>query len=1056
VAEFGWLYVYGNRVGGPSGSLQAAEAGNLTGSANLVYDDDEGTLNLTGNLNVSGVINANALNINVTNKNVINLSSTGSTNFGDDCSDNHIFTGSMLLSCSSTPLNIIGLPAGAASSSNHYLALDSNYNVVLTSAAGESGGLIDEYTNPGNNRIITSIDSSGINAEANLLFDGSLLSVTGAVSASVGISSSVGQYTNLTGTYIQSTTVTATNLGGTLTTAAQPNVTSVGTLTSLNVSGDVSASALFVSSSNERVGIGTNSPEKKLEIYDKDDQLRLTYSKYIPFLESNVHTDLMTNSDGYLILSSSGQRVGIGTESPTRMLDVGGDMRISGNLEVSGTLSARVTDFIVSADTITFGDSATDTLTFNAATASIPNDLNIGSNLLMLDNGNSKIGIGVQTPDAKLEVLSTTDQLKLSYDQSNSVVFVVTAGGDLDIDPTGVAITASSDLYVSGNTVLGGDSTKTTTVTGPLTASVAISSSLGQFTTITASNALITSFTDGTATITGGDISGVGTLTATNIAGTLTTAAQPNITSVGTLTSLTVAGDLTVDTDTLKVDSSTDKVGIGRTDPQKKLEVLDTSEQLRLSYSKYVMGVSENVYSDIYTNSNGYLILSSSGDRVGIGTDSPTRMLDVNGHMRVSGNLEITGSLHANVSEFIVTADNITFGQDAEDTLIFNAASGTIINGLNWDNNTFVIDSDQNRIGLGVAHPDNLLHIETTNEQFKIAYNSSNSAIIAVDSSGDLKIVPTGNYITASSGLKVSGSTFLGTDPTDNTVVSGELSASIAVSSSVGRFGELTASVITDGTAVMTGGDISNVGTLTATNVAGTLTTAAQPNVTSVGTLTSLTISGDLTVDTDTLKVNSSTDKVGIGRVDPQRKLEVLDTNPQLRLSYSKYIFGISEDVYSDIYTDSNGLLTLSGSGGKTKVDNGLNVTGLSSGNGASSGHYLALDSSNNIVLTSSVAPATETSNRRVITTNSTLTSDDYYIGVSSSSNIVFTLLDASSLPNGQTFTIKDERGNAGSIEIKILASGSQLIDNTSSVFIESPFGALNLYVDGASKYFIF
>jgi hypothetical protein len=107
-------------------------------------------------------------------------------------------------------------------------------------------------------------------------------------------------------------------------------------------------------------------------------------------------------------------------------------------------------------------------------------------------------------------------------------------------------------------------------------------------------------------------------------------------------------------------------------------------------------------------------------------------------------------------------------------------------------------------------------------------------------------------------------------------------------------------------------------------------------------------------------------------------------------------------------------------------------------------------------VLTSSVAPATETRNRRVITTNSTLTSDDYYIGVSSSSNIVFTLLDASSLPNGQTFTIKDERGNAGSIEIKILASGSQLIDNTSSVFIESPFGALNLYVDGASKYFIF
>ena len=1055
MAEFGWLYVYGNKVAGPSGSLQVAKDQNLSGSKNLKYNEDTNTLNLTGTLNVSGAINANALNINVTNRNVINLSSTGSTNFGNDCSDNHVFTGSVLLSCSSTPLNIIGLQSGSGIPGDSFLAIDSNNNIILTSSA-EGGGLIDEYTNAANNRIITSIDSSGINAEENLTFDGSTLSVTGDLTASVGISSSLAQFSELTGTLIQSTTITATDLGGRLTTAAQPNVTSLGTLTSLNVSGDLSASALFVSSSNERVGIGTNSPEKKLEVYSKDDQLRLTYSKYIPFLESNVHTDLLTNSDGYLILSSSGQRVGIGTESPTKMLDVNGDVRIGGNLEVTGTLSAKVTDFIVSADTITFGDSATDTLTFNAATASIPNDLNIGSNLLMLDNGNSKIGIGVQNPDTKLEVLSTTDQLKLSYNQSNGVSFAVSSGGNLNITPTGASVSASADLFVSGSTVLGGDSSKTTTITGPLTASVSISSSLGQFTTITSSNVRVTSFTDGTATITGGNISGVGTLTANYVAGELTTAAQPNITSVGTLTSLAVSGDLTVDTDTLKVNSTTDKVGIGRVDPQKKLEVLDTSEQLRLSYSKYVMGVTEDVYSDIYTNSNGYLILSSSGDRVGIGTDTPTRMLDVNGHMRVSGNVEITGSLHANVSEFIVTADNITFGQDAEDTLIFNAASGTIINGLNWDGGTFVIDSDNDRVGIGAVAPEAKLHISTTSmDQLKLS-NSSNYAKFKVDSSGDLSVETSGNFITASAGFKVSGSSFLGSLASQHTIVSGELSASVAVSSSIGRFGNLTGSSITDGTATMTGGDISGVGTLTATYVAGQLTTAAQPNVTSVGTLSSLTVAGDLTVDTNTLVVDSSGDKVGIGRTDPQRKLEVLTTDRQMRLSYSKYVFGISADVFSDLFTDSSGFLVLSGSGGKTKVDNGLSVTGLAAGSGASSGHYLALDSSNNIILTSSVAPATETRSRRVITSNSSLTSDDYYIGISSSSDITFSLLDASTLPNGQTFTIKDERGNADSVQIKIMASGSQLIDNTSSIFIESPFGAVNLYVDGNSKYFIF
>jgi hypothetical protein len=217
---------------------------------------------------------------------------------------------------------------------------------------------------------------------------------------------------------------------------------------------------------------------------------------------------------------------------------------------------------------------------------------------------------------------------------------------------------------------------------------------------------------------------------------------------------------------------------VGRVDPEKKLDVLDTDRQLRLTHTKASLGV-DAVHSDIYTTSQGYLILSGTAQRVGIGTDTPSRMLDVNGNVRIGGNVEITGSLHAKVSEFIVTADNITFGQDAEDTLIFNAASGTILNGLNWDNGTFVIDSDNDRIGVGVPHPDTKLHVKTTNPQLKLSYNDSVSSVFAVKSNGDLNISPTGNFITASSGLKVSGSTLLGSLPTQNTIVSGELTASI-------------------------------------------------------------------------------------------------------------------------------------------------------------------------------------------------------------------------------------------------------------------------------------
>ena len=79
------------------------------------------------------------------------------------------------------------------------------------------------------------------------------------------------------------------------------------------------------------------------------------------------------------------------------------------------------------------------------------------------------------------------------------------------------------------------------------------------------------------------DVTGATTLDSTlsvsgNITGTLATAAQTNITSVGTLSSLTVSGDATFDTSTLKVDSTNNRVGIGTSSPSSVLEVTGTSD----------------------------------------------------------------------------------------------------------------------------------------------------------------------------------------------------------------------------------------------------------------------------------------------------------------------------------------------------------------------------------------------------------------------------------------------------------------------------------------------
>ena len=67
---------------------------------------------------------------------------------------------------------------------------------------------------------------------------------------------------------------------------------------------------------------------------------------------------------------------------------------------------------------------------------------------------------------------------------------------------------------------------------------------------------------------------------------------------------------------------------------------------------------------------------------------------------------------------------------------------------------------------------------------------------------------------------------------------------------------------LTAGTGLTLSGDTLNVN-------------AAQSGITSVGTLSSLTVSGDVTVDTNTFKIDSTNNRVGIGTASPGYKLQV-------------------------------------------------------------------------------------------------------------------------------------------------------------------------------------
>ena len=116
-------------------------------------------------------------------------------------------------------------------------------------------------------------------------------------------------------------------------------------------------------------------------------------------------------------------------------------------------------------------------------------------------------------------------------------------------------------------------------------------------------------------------------------------------------------------------------------------------------------------------------------------------------------------------------------------------------------------------------------------------------------------------------------------------------------------------------------------------------------------TLASATITGDLTVDTSTLKVDSTNDRVGIGTASPTNKLSVTVTPPTADTdgliingpSSRQIIAGITGATYSYAGVGANQNLIYAGSGQLNILGDGQNVR-----IGTSASSYVTLDTSAN------------------------------------------------------------------------------------------------------------
>ena len=257
--------------------------------------------------------------------------------------------------------------------------------------------------------------------------------------------------------------------------------------------------------------------------------------------------------------------------------------------------------------------------------------------------------------------------------------------------------------------------------------------------------------TDGTITVTGGNISGATSVSATSLTGTLQTAAQPNITSVGTLSALavtgtvthtgtsvingaiqgtgdisrtgnaTLTGNLTIDTNTFIVDSVNDRVGINKTpDSGTSLDVksLSTSAEIQrwtstddqvaasireeadTSSSFNLFDASEATAVRILSNGDSYF----NGGNVLIGkATTPFNLVGIN--LEPDGNVTSTrsGSASASFNRLTNDGDIVQFFQDTSEIGSIGSSGTNLYIGAN-NIQTITMDSSGN-VGIRTSSP---------------------------------------------------------------------------------------------------------------------------------------------------------------------------------------------------------------------------------------------------------------------------------------------------------------------------------------------------------------
>ncbi len=399
--------------------------------------------------------------------------------------------------------------------------------------------------------------------------------------------------------------LTANYIAGTLTTNAQPNITSVGTLASLTVTGLVTATAggikvgnlqdptgtntIALSSGNVSItgnivaGSGGTGNVTATYFIGNGSQLTglaATYSNtnvaaYLPTYTGNVSANYFigngstltsitgANVTGYVSLSTTANTAATVTTAAQPNItslgtlvdaNISGNLLVAGNLTVNGTTAyTNVTNLYVKDPIIEMGGGANNApLTTNDGKdrgtllhyyTTAPVDAFMG-----WDNSNGEFSFGSNvTISSEVVTFNSFGNVRagnfIGTHYGNGYNLSGLLGSNV-LGQVGNALVAGTVYTAAQPNITSVGTLASLSVTGNLSAGNVITSGTGG--NISDANWIIANYFSGNgsalSSITGSNV--VGQVGNALVAGTVYTAAQPNITSVGTLASLSVTGNI--------------------------------------------------------------------------------------------------------------------------------------------------------------------------------------------------------------------------------------------------------------------------------------------------------------------------------------------------------------------------------------------------------------------------------------------------------------------------------------------------------------------------------